>query len=72
MHSSLVKLADGAELAFEITDLPAGQKAMIFEKKNQVYELDDVCEEITDTAEFEDVSPGDGRTGSLPRFRRRP
>ena len=30
---------------------------MIFEKKNQVYELDDVCEEITDTAEFEDVSP---------------
>ena len=52
-----VKLADGAELAFEITDLPAGQKAMIFEKKNQVYELDDVCQEITDTAEFEDASP---------------
>jgi len=52
-----VKLADGAQLAFEITDLPAGQKAMIFEKENQVYELDDVCEEITDTAEFEDSSP---------------
>ena len=52
-----VKLADGAKLAFEITDLPAGQKAMIFEKENQVYELDDVCEEITDTAEFEDASP---------------
>ena len=52
-----VKLADGAKLAFEITDLPAGQKAMIFEKENQVYELDDVCQEITDTAEFEDVSP---------------
>lgn len=52
-----LKLADGAELAFEITDLPAGQKAMIFEKENQVYELDDVCQEITDTAEFEDVSP---------------
>lgn len=52
-----VKLADGARLAFEVTDLPAGQKAMIFEKENQVYELDDVCQEITDTAEFEDVSP---------------
>lgn len=52
-----VKLADGAQLAFEVTDLPAGQKAMIFEKENQVYELDDVCEEITDTAEFEDASP---------------
>ena len=52
-----VKLADGAKLAFEVTDLPAGQKAMIFEKENQVYELDDVCQEITDTAEFEDVSP---------------
>lgn len=52
-----VKLADGAELAFEITDLPAGQKAMIFEKENQIYELDDVCREITDTAEFEDASP---------------
>ena len=51
-----VKLADGARLAFEVTDLPAGQKAMIFEKENQVYELDDVCQEITDTAEFEDVS----------------
>ena len=52
-----VKLADGARLAFEVTDLPAGEKAMIFEKENQVYELDDVCQEITDTAEFEDVSP---------------
>ena len=51
-----VKLADGAKLAFEITDLPAGQKAMIFEKENQIYALDDVCEEITDTAEFEDAS----------------
>ena len=53
----IVKLADGSQLAFEVTDLPAGQKAMIFEKENQVYELDDVCEEITDTAEFEDASP---------------
>lgn len=52
-----VKLADGTKLAFEITDLPAGQKAMIFEKENQVYDLDDICEEITDTAEFEDASP---------------
>lgn len=52
-----VKLADGSRLSFEITDLPAGQKAMIFEKENQVYELDDICEEITDTAEFEDSSP---------------
>lgn len=52
-----VKLADGKKLSFEITDLPAGQKAMIFEKENQVYELNDVCQEITDTAEFEDTSP---------------
>ena len=44
---------------------------MIFEKENQVYELDDVCQEITDTAEFEDVSPVMADR-SLPRFRRRP
>ena len=49
-----VKTGNGKELVFEITDVPAGQKAMVFEKANETLELDDVCEEITDTAEFED------------------
>ncbi len=49
-----VKLENGEELTFEITDVPAGQKVMVFEKDNKVFELDDICEEITDTATFED------------------
>ncbi len=42
----------GAELTFEITDLPSGESVMVFEKENKTYEPDDVCMEITDTAEF--------------------
>lgn len=48
-----VRLDDDTRLTFEITDLPAGQSVMVFEKENKNYELDDVCLEITDTAEFE-------------------
>lgn len=49
-----VKLADETELIFEIVDMAAGQSVMVFEKENQTYDLNDVCEEITDTVEFEE------------------
>lgn len=49
-----VKSADNTELTFELTDIPAGQTVMVFEKDNQTYDLNDVCEEITDTAKFEE------------------
>lgn len=52
-----VKMVNGTQFDFELEDLPAGQKAMIFEQENQVYDLNDVCQEITDTVEFEDASP---------------
>lgn len=48
-----VKLADNTELTFELTDVPAGQSVMVFEKENKIYELNDTCEDIKDTAEFE-------------------
>lgn len=51
------QLTNGTELVFEVIDVPAGQSVIVFEKKNTVYELSDVCKKIECTAEFEDEAP---------------
>lgn len=51
-----VTLESGAELRFEITDLPAGQSVMVFEKNNTSYETSDKCITVEDTAEFEETT----------------
>ena len=49
-----VTLADGSELTFEITDVPAGQSVMVFEKNNANYDSSNECISIIDTAGFEE------------------
>ena len=49
-----VSLTDDRKFTFEVADVPAGQSVLVFEKENQTYELNDICTEITDTAEFGD------------------
>ena len=49
-----VSLTDDRKFTFEVADVPAGQSVLVFEKENQTYGLNDICTEITDTAEFGD------------------
>lgn len=50
-------LLDGTQIPFEVTDIPAGQTVWAFAKDNSVYETENVCESLTCTAQFEDISP---------------
>lgn len=51
-----INLADGTKLVFKVTDMPAGQSAMIFEKNNKSYDLSENCTSIEDTAEYEETT----------------
>lgn len=51
-----VVMQDGTELAFKAEDIPAGKKIWAFESNNQSVGQDDVCKEIKDHSEFEEVS----------------
>ncbi|MDO4312469.1 MAG: hypothetical protein Q4C52_05240 [Eubacteriales bacterium] len=51
-----VSLGAGTELTFEITDVPAGQSVMVFEKNNTSYDTSDKCIAVEDTAEFEETT----------------
>lgn len=51
-----VRMEDGTELVFRAEDIPAGRKIWVFESGNQSVGQDDVCEEIRDNSEFEEVS----------------
>ena len=57
-HAALtVKLADRSVLHFEVTDLPAGESAWVFETANTAYDLENACTKIQCDAEFEDADP---------------
>lgn len=49
-------LADGTEIDFTVTDVPAGKSAMVFSKKNIECDVENVCKSITAKAEFEDTT----------------
>ncbi|MEF2806409.1 MAG: hypothetical protein U0N27_07225 [Massilistercora timonensis] len=51
-----VRMEDGTELVFRAEDIPAGRKIWVFESGNQSVGQDDVCEEIRDNSEFEEVA----------------
>lgn len=51
------ELADGTQLRFEVTDIPAGQTVWAFEAENTAYDLENTCLSIRCEASFEDVSP---------------
>ena len=51
-----VRMENGTELVFRAEDIPAGRKIWVFESGNQSVGQDDVCEELRDNSEFEEVS----------------
>lgn len=51
------ELADGTQLRFEVTDIPAGQTVWAFEAENTAYDLENTCLNMSCEASFEDVPP---------------